>query len=172
VPGHDPTEAGTKTCPDWYGNTNFMAPSYDRVRNTFFVTTRLTCANFIKKDTPDANVGDRTMGGTVAPVGERTGALRAIDPLTGKMKWEVKYDGPGWAGVTATAGGVVFSADHQGMFMAVDSESGKVLYSYQTGGQIFGPPTTYMLDGRQWVVLPSAMTITAFALPAASAATR
>ncbi len=52
--------------------------------------------------------------------------------------------------------------------MAVDSESGKVLYSYQTGGQIFGPPTTFMLDGRQWVVLPSAMTITAFALPSTS----
>jgi alcohol dehydrogenase (cytochrome c) len=165
IPGHTPTEQGTMTCPDWYGNTNHMSPSYDAARNLFFVTVRMTCANFIKKDTPDANVGDRTMGGTVAPVGERWGALRAIDPVTGKMKWEVKYELPGWAGVTATAGGVVFSGDHQGTFMAVDSATGRVLYKYATGGQFFGPPTTFMLDGRQWVVMPSAMTITAFALP-------
>ncbi len=172
IPGHAPTEQGTMTCPDWYGNTNFMTPSFDAKRNLFFVTVRMTCANFIKKATPDANVGDRTMGGTVAPVGERWGALRAIDPITGQMKWEVKYDAPGWAGVTATASGVVFSGDHQGTFMAVDAASGKVLYKYGTGAQFFGPPTTYMLDGRQWVVMPSATTITAFALPQTASSSR
>ena len=160
------TAEGTETCPDWYGNTNFMPPSFDAQRNLFFLTVRETCARFIKKATPDANVGDRTMGGTVAPEGPRTGALRAIDPLTGARKWEVKYDGPGWAGVTATATGLVFSSDHQGLFMAVDSTSGKVLYTYQTGAAVFGPPTTYMIDGRQWVFLPSGLTATAFALPA------
>ncbi len=166
LPGHDPTEAGTSTCPDWYGNTNFMPPSYDAQRNLFFLTVRETCAKFIKKATPDANVGDRTMGGTVAPEGPGSGALRAVDPLTGARKWEVKYDGPGWAGVTATASGIVFSSDNRGMFMAVDSSNGKVLYTYQTGGNVFGPPTTYMIDGRQWVFLPSGLTATAFALPA------
>lgn len=172
IPGHTPTVEGTDTCPDWYGNTNFMPPSFDKQRGLFFLTVRETCAKFIKKDTPDANVGDRTMGGTVAPVGPRTGALRAIDPLTGARKWEVKYDGPGWAGVTATASGVVFSADHQGTFMAVDSSTGQVLYTYGTGATVFGPPTTYMLDGRQWVVLPSGLTLTAFALPASLASPR
>ena len=167
LPGHTPTEAGTMTCPDWYGNTNFMQPSYDKANNTFFLTVRLTCAMFMRKDTPDANVGDRTMGGTVAPAqGQaRTGALRAFDPVSGRMKWEVPYAGPGWAGVTATAGGVVFSANHEGQFMAVDSATGKVLYTYNTGGPVFAPPTTYMLDGRQYVLLPSALTMQVFALP-------
>ena len=149
-----------------------MPPSFDKQRGLFFLTVRETCAKFIKKDTPDANVGDRTMGGTVAPVGTRTGALRAVDPLTGARKWEVKYDGPGWAGVTATAAGVVFSGDHQGTFMAVDSSTGKVLYTYGTGAPIFGPPTTFMLDGRQWVVMPAGLTLTAFALPSPPAGTR
>ena len=112
------------------------------------------------------------MGGTVAPDGPRTGALRAIDPLTGARKWEVKYDGPGWAGVTATASGVVFSADHQGTFMAVDSSTGKVLYTYQTGAPIFAAPTTYMIDGRQYVFMPAGLTATVFALPAPAAGTR
>jgi alcohol dehydrogenase (cytochrome c) len=172
IPGHAPTEAGTVTCPDWYGNTNFMTPSFDASRGLFILTVRETCAKFIKKATPDANVGDRTMGGTVAPEGPRTGALRAIDPTTGERKWEVKYAGPGWAGVTATAAGVVFSADHQGTFMAVDSTTGKVLYQYSTGAPIYASPTTYMLDGRQYVLVPSGLTITAFALPTPAAGTR
>ncbi len=164
LPGHTPTEEGTVTCPDWYGNTNFMSPSFDSSRGLFFVTVRETCARFIKKATPDANVGDRTLGGTVQPLETRSGALRAIDPVTGVRKWEVKYDGPGWAGVLSTAGGVVFSADHAGTFMAVDAATGAVLYRYQTGGPIFAPPTTYQVDGKQYVAIPAATTVTAFAV--------
>lgn len=164
LPGHAPTEAGTITCPDWYGNTNFMSPSFDEKNTTFYLTVRETCARFIRRDTPDANVGDRTMGGTVQPTGERWGALRAINPLTGQKKWEVRYDGPGWAGVLATAGGVVFSGDHQGTFMAVDASNGNVLYKFSTGAPIFGPPTSFMLDGKQIVLMPSGSTVTAFAV--------
>jgi alcohol dehydrogenase (cytochrome c) len=165
LPGHTPTAEGTITCPDWYGSTNFMSPSFDASRGLFFVTVRDTCARFISRSTPVIKVGGWTLGGTVVPVNERTGALRAIDPLTGERKWEVKYEGPGWAGVLSTAGGVVFSADHAGLFMAVDAGTGKVLYTYSTGAPIFAPPTTFMADNRQYVVMPAGGTFTAFALP-------
>ena len=65
----------------------------------------------------------------------------------------------------ATAGGVVFSADHDGTFFAADSTTGKKLYEFQTGAAIYAPPTSYLLDGRQYVVMPSGATLTAFALP-------
>jgi alcohol dehydrogenase (cytochrome c) len=175
IPGHDPTDAGTVTCPDWYGGTNFMSPSYDAGRGLFFVTARETCARFIRRSPPPtAAVGDRTMGGTVALVADpkRYGALRAIDASTGERKWEITYGDAGWAGVTATAGGVVFSADHEGTFIVADSMTGKKLYEYQTGAAIFAPPTTYLLDGRQYVVMPSGSTMVAFALPRANPGTR
>ena len=57
----------------------------------------------------------------IVPEPKRYGALRAIDPLTGERKWEIAYDDAGWAGVLATAGGVVFSGDHEGNFFAADS---------------------------------------------------
>jgi alcohol dehydrogenase (cytochrome c) len=95
----------------------------------------------------------------------RAGALRAIDVTTGERKWEIKYGDAGWAGVLATAGGVVFSGDHEGNFFAADSRTGQKLFQFQTGAQIFGPPATYAIDGRQYVVIGSGATITAFALP-------
>ena len=115
-----------------------------------------------------AAVGTLTLGGNAALVSEpvkSSGALRAIDATTGERKWEIPYDDAGWAGVLATAGGVVFSADHEGTFFAADSATGKKLYSYQTGAAIYAPPTTYQLDGRQYVVMPSGANVTVFALP-------
>jgi alcohol dehydrogenase (cytochrome c) len=67
--------------------------------------------------------------------------------------------------VLATAGGVVFSGDNEGNALALDAKTGRVLWHYQTGSAIYAPPTTYMLDGRQNVVIPSGTTLTAFALP-------
>jgi len=172
LPDTDPTEAGTITCPDWYGGTNFMSPSYDAGRRLFFVTARETCARFTRRPpAPNAALGDLTMGGRVAIVPEpkRYGALRALDPVTGERKWEITYDDAGWAGVLATAGGVVFSGDHDGNFFAADSQSGRKLFTYQTGAAIFAPPTSYAIDGRQYVVIPSGATLTSFALPVAPA---
>jgi alcohol dehydrogenase (cytochrome c) len=69
LPGHEPTPEGTETCPDWYGGTNFMSPSYDAASRTFFVSVRETCARFIQRPPATAPaVGDRSLGGTVAPV--------------------------------------------------------------------------------------------------------
>jgi len=170
LPDSDPSDTGTVTCPDWYGGTNFMSPSYDAGRKLFFVTARETCARFTRRPPPPtAATGDLTMGGRVAIVSEpkRYGALRAIDPTTGERKWEIPYEDAGWAGVLATAGGVVFSGDHQGNFFAADSQSGKKLFQFQTGAALFAPPTSYAIDGRQYVVMPSGATLTAFSLPAA-----
>jgi alcohol dehydrogenase (cytochrome c) len=168
LPGHDPTPEGTATCPDWYGGTNFMSPSFDAANRLFFVTVRETCAKFIRRGPTGAvNVGDRMMGGTVTPVPDNRnwGALRAIDPITADKKWEIRYNGAGWAGVLATAGGVVFSGDHDGNFFAADSKTGQKLFQYQTGSAIFAAPTSYAIDNRQYVLIGSGATITAFALP-------
>jgi len=172
LPNTDPSEAGTITCPDWFGGTNFMSPSYDAGRKLFFVTARETCARFTRRPpAPNAALGDLTMGGRVAIVPEpkRYGALRALDPVTGDRKWEITYDDAGWAGVLATAGGVVFSGDHEGNFFAAESQTGRKLFQFQTGAALYAPPTSYAIDGRQYVVIPSGATLTSFALPVAPA---
>lgn len=167
VPGQRPTPDGTLTCPDLFGGTNFMSPSYDPSSGLFYVTVRETCQTYISARPPEGyKAGDRTMGGSLKPAPERRfGALRAIDPLSGTVTWEIKHPTPAWAGVLSTAGGVVFSGDNEGGFLAADSRTGRELWRYQLGAPLYAPPGTFTIDGRQYVTIAAGSTLTAFALP-------
>jgi len=158
---------GSKGCiPDNWGGTNFMPPSFDPDLGLFFVTARETCASY----SPEKQVvtpGRFSMGGTVRrDLDKAYGALRAIDVTTGARKWEFKYATPSFSGVLSTASGVVFGGDNEGNFMAFNARTGANLWHYQTGSGLWGAaPITYMLDGRQYVVVGSGSAVTAFAVP-------
>ncbi len=92
-------------------------------------------------------------------------SLVALDADSGELRWEFTYPLPTFGGVMSTASGLVFTGDLQGNFMAFDAAGGN-LWHYQTGSRIWGAAaTTFMLDGRQIVLIPSGTTLTAFALP-------
>jgi len=82
------------------------------------------------------------------------------------MKWEFRYTSVSASGVLSTASGVVFGGDGDGNIMAFDSRTGKNLWHYQLGFAMRSTAgTTYMLDGRQYLLVPSGSMLTAFALP-------
>jgi alcohol dehydrogenase (cytochrome c) len=167
LPGHLPDEDGTKTCPDLGGGTNFMSPSFDPTTRLFFVTARETCATYFGYD-QRFKVGDQyTGGGTQRPRDQKNfGALRAIDPVTATVKWEFRYTSTSASGVLTTASGLVFAADGDGNLMAFESRTGKNLWHYQLGFAMRSTSgTTYMVDGRQYLLVPAGSALTAFALP-------
>jgi alcohol dehydrogenase (cytochrome c) len=167
LPGHLPDEDGSKTCPDLGGGTNFFSPSYDPTTRLFFVTARETCATYFGYD-QKFTVGDQYTGGaTSRPRDQKNfGALRAIDPVTAERKWEFRYPSVSASGVLTTASGLVFAGDGDGNILAFDLRTGKNLWHYQLGTQIRSTGgTTYMVDGRQYLLVPSGSALTAFALP-------
>jgi alcohol dehydrogenase (cytochrome c) len=168
LPGHEPDEKGAMTCPDITGGTNFWPPTFDPSTQTFFVNAREICATFYAWK-PEFTAGDRFTGGAAqrAPNDSPAyGALRAIDPATGARKWEFRYLNPSTAGLLTTASGLIFSGDAEGNLLALDSHNGKLLWRYQMGAPMHGTsPITYILDGRQHVLVPSGTTLTDWALP-------
>jgi alcohol dehydrogenase (cytochrome c) len=164
---------GSKGClPDQWGSTNHMPASYDPVRRLFFVTVRETCAAYlpVKEEIVPGKISN---SGTVRRDADRSyGVLRAIDPINVTRKWEFKYPTPSMAGTMSTATGVVFAGDNEGNFMAFDATSGKNLWFFPTGAPIWGAAAmSYMLDGRQYVVIGSGTNLSAYALPAGEPAT-
>jgi len=164
-----PDEKGSVTCPDLTGGTNFWQPSFDPSTRTFFVNAREVCMTFYAWK-PEYKPGERFTGGAGQRVSSSEspayGALRAIDPTTGERKWEFKYLSPSTSGLLTTASGLVFSGDADGNVLALDSRSGQLLWRYQMGAPLHGTSaTTYMVDGKQFVLVPAGTTLTAWALP-------
>jgi len=95
-------------------------------------------------------------GFTIRPLFEDyIGALRAIDPKSGKIKWEVKNNAPLWGGVMTTAGGLVFYGTPEGYLKALDAQTGKELWKFQTGSGVVAPPITWQDNGTQYVAVVS-----------------
>ncbi len=95
-------------------------------------------------------------GFTIKPVYEdHIGALKAVDPKTGKIKWIYKNKAPLWGGVLTTAGGLVITGTPEGKLLALDDETGKVIWSFQTGSGIVGSPITWEQDGEQYIAVVS-----------------
>ena len=82
--------------------------------------------------------------------------LTAIDPKTGKVAWREQYpmagEGGGGGGLLTTAGGLVFGGDAGGNIVAFDATTGKPIWHSHIGN-ITNPPITYMLDGRQHLLV-------------------
>ena len=90
--------------------------------------------------------------------GDVLGHFVAIDPMTGKKKWEVPLaDMPSSAGVLVTDGGLVFTGKPTGEFIALDEETGKTLWQFKTGSSINATAITYMYKGRQYVTIASGL---------------
>lgn len=81
------------------------------------------------------------------------GALRAIDPKSGKIVWEYRNIAPLWGGVLATRGGLVFTGTPEGYLKAFDAKSGKELWKFQTGTGVVAPPVTWEAGGEQYVAV-------------------
>ena len=68
----------------------------------------------------------------------------------------------------ATAGGLVFTGDSQGNFIALDAESGRDLWHVPLGAGIRTTAISYAVDGRQFVTITAGDAIFTFALPQAA----
>jgi len=144
----------------------FNPPSYDPALQLFFVMARETCAYYTPQRI-EIVPGRSLMGGGMRKLAEPDfSALRAIDPKTGDIKWEHRFPTSSLAGVMSTASGVVFAGDNEGFFNAFEGKSGKKLWSYRTGSPVWGAAAnSYMLDGKQYVLIESGNTMIAFAVP-------
>ncbi|MBZ5541397.1 MAG: PQQ-dependent dehydrogenase, methanol/ethanol family [Acidobacteriia bacterium] len=165
-PGAEPTAVGVHVCPGAIGATNFMSPSYSPQTGLLYVNTREQCDIFTAE--PQALVpGHAYLGSMYIPAsGEKDrGALQAIDPKTGEVRWQFDHFSAPWAGTLATAGGLVFAGDVEGNLIAFDARAGKMLWHFPTGAALYASPMTYSVDGKQYVAIAAGSALLTFALP-------
>ncbi|HLF09757.1 MAG TPA: PQQ-dependent dehydrogenase, methanol/ethanol family [Gammaproteobacteria bacterium] len=87
--------------------------------------------------------------GTGEPAGAPS-SLLAWDPVAQQPRWRVLHDSPG-GGTLTTAGNLVFQGTADGRFVAYSADRGEKLWEAQLGNGILAAPSTYVLDGKQYV---------------------
>ena len=152
------TPEGTRVCPGVNGGVEWNGPSHSPRTGLLYVSSVDWCTTFKlgPKPTWEATVpytGISNGWGTFDPKSEWGGWLNAVDAATGKMKWRWRAPTPMIAGVTATAGDVVFTGDLDGNFLVFDARDGRKLYSFNTGGPIAGGVITWEQEGKQRVAV-------------------
>ncbi len=152
-PEKDPSVGGSLVSPSAGGTVNWEPPAYSPETGLFYVSENNTYSIFYLLDTdPRGSMG---LGGKLeSRAGSGGSFLTAIDYKTGKAAWRYTYEGGagGGGGVLATAGTLVFAGDGGGSIVAHDAYTGKALWHSRIG-QVTNPPQTYMLDGRQHLLV-------------------
>jgi quinohemoprotein ethanol dehydrogenase len=88
-----------------------------------------------------------------AVVAGSTGQLVAWDPVARRAAWRVDRAGPWNGGTLSTAGGLVFQGTIDGLFQALDAETGQVLWEHDNAAPSLSGPMTYEIDGEQYVTV-------------------
>jgi PQQ-dependent dehydrogenase (methanol/ethanol family) len=171
------TAAGVRHCPGTIGGAEWNGAAYSPPAHALYVNTVHWCST--TSTTPDAYAeGASYFDGLplLDPVSEAKGFTRAFDASTGRELWARRFDSPMVAAVTPTAGAVLFTGTMAGEFLVLDARDGSTLYAFNTGGAVATAPSTYRLDGKQYVAVGSgnnsrlvwqsggAMTVVVFAL--------
>jgi alcohol dehydrogenase (cytochrome c) len=143
--------------PSFLGGKNWMPMAYSQKTGLFYVPSNEWGMDIWNEPiTYKKGAAYLGAGFTIKPLYEdHIGSLKAIDAMTGEIKWEFKNNAPLWGGVITTAGGLVFTGTPEGKFVALDDETGAVLWSFQTGSGIVGQPVTWDQDGEQYISVVS-----------------
>ena len=160
----DPTGAGgdgTKgkavfAAPGFLGGKNQMPMAYSPKTNLFYVPSNEWGMEIWNEPiTYKKGAAYLGAGFTIKPLyDDYIGSLRAVNPKTGKIEWEVKNEAPLWGGVLV-AGDLVFWGTPEGYLKAADAKSGKVVWQFQTGSGIVAPPITWKEGNDQYVSVVS-----------------
>jgi acido-empty-quinoprotein group A len=166
-PAKEASVSGTLVSPDTNGATNWPPPSFSPDTGLLYVGTSQSFSILYLTDTDPRPQGWAAAERNVGNLGRE---LKAIDYKTGKVRWSrplalaAGVSGGPPPGLLTTAGRLLFGNDGGGNFVAYDSATGKPLWHAGLGTNTTNGPQSYMLDGRQYVVVGAGDTLFAFAL--------
>ncbi len=145
------------SAPSFLGGKNWMPMAYNQGTGLFYVPANEWGMDIWNEPiTYKKGAAYLGAGFTIKPLYEDyIGALRAMDPATGKIVWEYKNPAPLWGGVMTTAGNLVFTGTPEGFLKAFDAKTGKEVWKFQTGSGVVGQPITWEEGGEQYVAVAS-----------------
>ncbi len=149
-----PTAQGTRMLPGANGGSEWSPAAYSPRTRLVYVLGLHQPMHYITKTSP-LEKGKLWLGSAFVaiPGEEQWGTFTAIDTDTGKITWQAKTEQPMIGGALATAGGLVFAGEANGLFKAYDDATGQVKWEFQAGAGVNAAPVTFEVDGEQFIAV-------------------
>ena len=158
-------------CPSHWGGKNWPPIAFSpQTRLIYIPANENLCATLeglpVKYVAGASFTGGRIGGLSFAPGADHIGEVQAWHVDTGERAWTQSLGwSPNWGPTLATAGGLVFSGGTSDRkFRAFDARSGKVLWEFATNSGVIGQPSSFTVDGRQYIAVQSGWGIDARAM--------
>jgi alcohol dehydrogenase (cytochrome c) len=162
-PGTDKT---ADFCPGIHGGKNWPPIAYSpQTRMIYIPANDNICGSLTGAPvtySPGRGFTGTRRGGPAGPPPLRPGAetfgeVQAWNVDTGQKVWTHRYvKSPNWGSMLATAGGLVFTGGtNDRKIHAFDAANGKLLWEFPTPSGILAPPTSFSIDGKQYIAILS-----------------
>lgn len=148
-------------CPSLWGGKNWPPVAFSpETRLLYIPANENTCGTSTGQEVeymPGRSFTGATTGFYLAAGADHIGEIQAWNVDTGQRVWTHSFaKSPNWGPMLATSGGLVFSGGtNDRMFRALDASSGKVLWEFPTNSGVIGQPTSFMIDGKQYIAVQS-----------------
>jgi alcohol dehydrogenase (cytochrome c) len=146
-------------CPSHWGGKNWPPIAFSpKTRMIYIPANENLCGKIVGRPVT-YTAGRGYTGATstllLAPGADHIGEVQAWNVDTGQRVWTHTFaKSTNWGPMLATAGGLVFSGGTQDrMFRAFDAATGKVLWEFPTNSGIVGQPSSFSVDGRQYIAV-------------------
>ena len=148
-----------RACPTWHGGVAHQPVAYNPVKHIAYGVGTEGC--FSQTGASVASLGP---GGGLDREGSQRreyssdlyyGAVTAFDAVNHEVLSKAVTDIEVRSGITATAGGLVFSALQDGWIVAYDDETLQELWRFNVGTPLKGAPVTYAIGPRQYLAVQS-----------------
>ncbi len=155
------TDKEADFCPSWWGGKNWPPISFNpKTRMIYIPANENLCAKMTGRKieyTPGRNYTGATNSLYIYDGADHIGEVQAWNVDTGKRVWTHTFaKSANWGPTMTTAGGLVFSGGTTDRkFRAYDASNGEVLWEFPTNSGIIASPSSFMIDGTQYIAVVS-----------------
>ncbi len=159
-------------CPSHWGGKNWPPIAYSpKTRMIYIPANENLCGTIVGRPatyTPGSSYTGATSTLYLAPGAKHIGEVQAWNVDTGQRVWTHTYGASAnWGPMLATGGGLVFSGGtNDRKFHAFDAATGKLVWEFPTNSGITGQPSSFMIDGKQYIAVLSGWGVDARAMQA------
>jgi alcohol dehydrogenase (cytochrome c) len=159
-------------CPSHWGGKNWPPIAYSpKTRMIYIPANENLCGTLVGRlatYTPGSSYTGATSTLYLVPGAKHIGEVQAWNVDTGQRVWTHTYGtSANWGPMLATGGGLVFSGGtNDRKFHAFDAATGKLVWEFPTNSGITGQPTSFSIDGKQYIAVLSGWGVDARAMQA------